>query len=230
MLSLRSPASFTAVMFSPVPLRNFASSCAVLLCLLGASLAPAQESEDPSEVFLKAFTSVQQGEKFEKDGSYKFALSKYRFAASLIEQIQQRNPNWQPLIVQYRMRKTAEAIARSEQRLTLDKTPAGATEPPAPAPTAAPRQPMPPSRDGVDPLPTNEVEIPGVRRAVAVSTPLPLNETATRATRDARVKKVHAAIDWRSSARSEIASEMSAVVRRSRPPRSATVRATRSTR
>ena len=175
-------------MFSPVPLRNFASSCAVLLCLLGASLAPAQESEDPSEVFLKAFTSVQQGEKFEKDGSYKFALSKYRFAASLIEQIQQRNPNWQPLIVQYRMRKTAEAIARSEQRLTLDKTPAGATEPPAPAPTAAPRQPMPPSRDGVDPLPTNEVEIPGVRRAVAVSTPLPLNETATRATRDARVK------------------------------------------
>ena len=86
-------------MFSPVSLRIVASFLAVLLCLAGVRSSPAQEAEDPSEVFLKAFTSVQQGEKLEKDGSYKFALSKYRFGASLLEQIQQRNPNWQPLIV-----------------------------------------------------------------------------------------------------------------------------------
>jgi hypothetical protein len=101
-------------------------SLVVLLGLLTTRALPGQEVEDPSEVFLKAFTSVQQGEKLEKDGSYKFALSKYRFAASLLEQIQQRNPNWQPLIVQYRTRKTAEAISRAEQRLTLDNTPVGA--------------------------------------------------------------------------------------------------------
>ena len=105
----------------------------VLLGLLSGSALRAQDVEDPSEVFLKAFTSVQQGEKLEKDGSYKFAVSKFRFAASLLEQIQQRNPNWQPLIVQYRMRKTAEAIARAEGRLTLDNTPVGAVEPPPPS-------------------------------------------------------------------------------------------------
>ncbi len=175
-------------MFFPPIVRFFVLSIAVLACLTGARLLTAQETDDPSESFLKAFTSVQQGEKLEKDGSYKFAVSKYRFAASLLEQIQQRNPNWQPLIVQYRTRKTAEAIARAEGRLTLDRTPAGAIEPPTPTPAALPRQPMPPSRDGVDPLPTNESEWPAVRRAVAVSTPLPLAETATRATRDARIK------------------------------------------
>ena len=175
------------MLFPPI-VRLVASTLAVFACLAGARPLDAQETEDPSETFLKAFTSVQQGERLEKDGSYKFAVSKYRFAASLLEQIQQRNPNWQPLIVQYRTRKTAEAIARAEGRLTLDKTPAGATEPPAPTPTGLPRQPMPPSRDGVDPLPTNETEWPAIRRAVPASAPLPPPDSATRATKDARIK------------------------------------------
>lgn len=176
-------------MLFPPFVRVFVSSIAALACLMGARPLAAQDNtEDPSETYLKAFTSVQQGEKLEKDGSYKFAVSKFRFAASLLEQIQQRNPNWQPLIVQYRTRKTAEAIARAEGRLVLDKTPAGATEPPAPAPTALPRQPMPPSRDGVDPLPTNEAEWPAVRRAIPASAPMPIPDSTSRATRDARVK------------------------------------------
>src|SRR6516165_7614102 len=111
----------------PLPtFRNSFLRRVIFLGLLAGTSLLAQDVDDPSEVFLKAFTSVQQGEKLEKDGSYKFAVSKYRFAASLLEQIQQRNPNWQPLIVQYRMRKTAEAIARAEGRLALDTTPAGA--------------------------------------------------------------------------------------------------------
>src|SRR5262249_12561645 len=106
MLSLRIPARLNAVM-SPLPaFRNFLLRLVILCGLLSGTQLVAQDVDDPSEVFLKAFTSVQQGEKLEKDGSYKFAVSKYRFAASLLEQIQQRNPNWQPLIVQYRMRKT----------------------------------------------------------------------------------------------------------------------------
>ena len=161
-------------MLFPLSSRILSLSLAVLLGLCSAGRLAGQDVEDPSEVFLKAFTSVQQGEKLEKDGSYKFAVSKYRFAASLLEQIQQRNPNWQPLIVQYRMRKTAEAIARAEGRLTLDNTPVGAVEPPPPTPTPPPRTPMPPSRDGVDPLPTNDSsEWPCVRRAVPANAPLP---------------------------------------------------------
>jgi tetratricopeptide (TPR) repeat protein len=74
---------------------------------------------EPSELFLKAFTSAQQGEKMEADGKLKSALAKYRFAASVLEQIGQNNPNWQPLIVRYRLRKTAESIQKVEQRIAL---------------------------------------------------------------------------------------------------------------
>ena len=176
----------------PLPtFRNSFLRRVIFLGLLAGTSLLAQDVDDPSEVFLKAFTSVQQGEKLEKDGSYKFAVSKYRFAASLLEQIQQRNPNWQPLIVQYRMRKTAEAIARAEGRLALDTTPAGAVEPPAPTPTPQPmpRQPMPPSRDGVDPLPTNDPsEYPSIRRAVPANAPLPTSDISARALKDARTK------------------------------------------
>ncbi len=72
---------------------------------------------DPSEVFLKAFTSVQQGEKLEEDGKLRPALAKYRFAASLLDQLSQSNPNWQPLIVKYRVRKTTENIQKLEDKL-----------------------------------------------------------------------------------------------------------------
>lgn len=74
---------------------------------------------DPSDVFLKAYTSVQQGEKLESDGKLKPALSKYRYAASLLEQLGQTNPNWQPLIIQYRIRKTTENIRKLEDKLAL---------------------------------------------------------------------------------------------------------------
>lgn len=81
---------------------------------------PVQEnSADPSELFLKAFTAVQQGEKLETDGRLKPALAKYRFAASVLEQVGQNNPNWQPLIVSYRLRKTAENIHQLEQKIYL---------------------------------------------------------------------------------------------------------------
>ncbi len=78
---------------------------------------------DPSETFLKAFTAVQQGEKLEEDGKLRPALAKYRFAASLLEQLNQTNPNWQPLIVRYRIRKTTENIRKLEDKLTLQPPP-----------------------------------------------------------------------------------------------------------
>ena len=88
---------------------------------------------DPSEVFLKAFTSVQQGEKLEEDGKLRPALSKYRFAASLLEQLNQTNPNWQPLIVRYRVRKTTENIRKLEDKLQVQApVDAGAASPTRP--------------------------------------------------------------------------------------------------
>ena len=107
---------------------------AILACALAvASGLHAQQAapdslntSDPSEVFLKAYTSVQQAERLEQEGKRAPAIAKYRFAASLLEQLSQSNPNWQPLIVRYRLRNTTETIRQLEERSTLQ----AATTPP----------------------------------------------------------------------------------------------------
>ena len=74
------------------------------------------QQDDPSEVFLKAYLSAQQGEKLERENQFKTALAKYRFAGSLIAELRKSHVNWQPAIVEYRGRKISEAILRIQQR------------------------------------------------------------------------------------------------------------------
>lgn len=74
--------------------------------------AGAQSGDAASELFLNAYMAVQQGEKLEHDGSMKQALSKYRYAASLLDQISAKYPDWQRLILEYRKKRTSENIAR----------------------------------------------------------------------------------------------------------------------
>src|SRR5437588_957083 len=83
---------------------------AFVLCLAAPAL-PAQ-SDDPSETFLKAYMTSQQGEKLEHENQFKAALAKYRFAGALIEQLRKAHPDWQPAIVEYRGRKVRESILR----------------------------------------------------------------------------------------------------------------------
>lgn len=80
-------------------------------------LAVAQQ-DDPSEIFLKAYLSAQQGEKLERQDRFKTALAKYRFAGSLIEELRKSHLQWQPAVVDYRGRKISEAILRLQERIT----------------------------------------------------------------------------------------------------------------
>src|SRR5204863_1920221 len=80
-------------------------------------LAVAQQ-DDPSEIFLKAYLSAQQGEKVERQDRFKTALAKYRFAGSLIEELRKSHAQWQPAVVEYRGRKISEAILRLQERIT----------------------------------------------------------------------------------------------------------------
>jgi Flp pilus assembly protein TadD len=80
-------------------------------------LAVAQQ-DDPSEIFLKAYLSAQQGEKLERQDRFKTALAKYRFAGSLIEELRKSHAQWQPAVVEYRGRKISEAILRLQERIT----------------------------------------------------------------------------------------------------------------
>jgi len=89
------------------------------LSIAGTSFLRA-ESSDPSELFLSAYMSVQNGEKLEEEGKYKLALQKYRYAASLLEQIHEKTPEWQPLIVDYRTKKTTESIDKIQKKIELE--------------------------------------------------------------------------------------------------------------
>lgn len=76
------------------------------------------QGDDPSEIFLKAYLSAQQGEKLEHENRFKTALAKFRFAGSLIEELRRSHSDWQPAIVEYRGRKIGEGILRVQERIS----------------------------------------------------------------------------------------------------------------
>ena len=86
----------------------------ILLAGVCLSLTPghlAAQSDDPSEVFLKAYMTSQQGEKLEHENQLQGALAKFRFAGSLLEELRKNHTDWQPAIVDFRSRKTGERSA-----------------------------------------------------------------------------------------------------------------------
>src|SRR5438132_11507742 len=83
-----------------------------------ATMLAIAQQDDPSEIFLKAYLSSQQGEKLERQDRFKTALAKYRFAGSLIEELRKSHAQWQPAVVEYRGRKISEAILRLQERTT----------------------------------------------------------------------------------------------------------------
>jgi hypothetical protein len=89
---------------------------------------PAQQ-DDPSEIFLKAYLSAQQGEKLEHENRFKTALAKFRFAGSLIEELRRSHPDWQPAIVEYRGRKIGEGILRVQERISRQNELSAAASP-----------------------------------------------------------------------------------------------------
>jgi Flp pilus assembly protein TadD len=91
------------------------------------------QSEDPSEIFLKAYMTAQQAEKLEHENQFKAALVKYRFAGSLIEELRKSHPDWQSAIVEYRGRKISDGIMRVQGKVsTQDDLSAGPAAQPVP--------------------------------------------------------------------------------------------------
>ena len=76
------------------------------------------QQDDPSDIFLKAYLSAQQGEKLEHENRFKAALAKFRFAGSLIEELRRSHSDWQSAIVAYRGRKISEGILRVQERIS----------------------------------------------------------------------------------------------------------------
>jgi len=104
----------------------------LLLAGLFFVVASAQaQSDDPSETFLKAYMTAQQGEKLERDNQFTRALAKYRLAGSLLEELKKTHSDWQPAIVEYRSRKISESILRVQSKSGTQQDLAATNAPPA---------------------------------------------------------------------------------------------------
>ena len=110
----------------------------LLAGLLFVVTSASAQSDDPSETFLKAYMTAQQGEKLERDNQFTRALAKYRLAGSLLEELKKTHSDWQPAIVEYRSRKVSESILRVQSKSGTQQDLAATNAPPAEA------QPSPP--------------------------------------------------------------------------------------
>jgi Flp pilus assembly protein TadD len=144
----------------------------------------AAQADDPSEVFLKAYMTSQQGEKLEHDNQFQAALAKFRFAGSLLEELKKTHGNWQAAIVDYRSRKISENIIRVQGKLGIQKDLAATSSPP---PTAS-NPPKLPTKPG-PPEPSVESSKPPVVQNQAPAPPPPATQPTASVASDAAIKE-----------------------------------------
>jgi Flp pilus assembly protein TadD len=159
----------------------------LLLAGFALSLAPARlaaQSDDPSEVFLKAYMTSQQGEKLEHDNQLQAALAKFRFAGSLLEELKKTHGDWQRAIVDYRSRKISENILRVQGKLGTQKDLAATSNPPP----AASNPPVLPQKSG-PPEPNVEVTAPPVAQNRPPAPTAPASEPSASVASDAVIKE-----------------------------------------
>jgi len=153
-----------------------------------ASSRLAAQTDDPSEVFLKAYMTSQQGEKLEHDNQLQAALSKFRFAGSLLEELKKAHADWQPAIVDYRSRKISENIVRVQGKLGNQKDLAAASNPP---PTAS-NPPMLPTKPGPPDSTVQVTKPPVIQSQVPPPTapaPAPASQPNASVASDAAIKE-----------------------------------------
>ena len=159
----------------------------ILLAGFCLSLAPtrlAAQSDDPSEVFLKAYMTSQQGEKLEHDNQLQAALAKFRFAGSLLEELKKTHGDWQRAIVDYRSRKISENILRVQGRLGTQKDLAATLNPPP----VASNPPVLPQKSGP---PEPNVDVTATAPPVVQNrpAPAPVSEPSASVASDAVIKE-----------------------------------------
>ena len=86
-----------------------------LLASTGTFRAAAQD--DPAREYFSAYQEFQRAERLEREGRNEDAIAKFRFVATQLSQIKEQSPDWQPLVIDFRLNKTKEAIVRLEGSL-----------------------------------------------------------------------------------------------------------------
>ena len=94
---------------------------AILSFIAGISLTPlpvcAQGIEASQQQFVEAFLNVRKGEEQEKAGDLKAAIVTYRSALGTLMRIKQENPKWNTDLVDFRIKRTMEAVDHVQEKL-----------------------------------------------------------------------------------------------------------------
>lgn len=105
---------------------------------------------DPSDMFLRGYQEFQAAERSERQGQVRDALNRYATAAKIFESVQRTDPEWQKMVLEYRLRKTQESLDRlrisvSEAQMAVieveDPLPTGGFEINIPEPMVSTRPP-----------------------------------------------------------------------------------------
>jgi hypothetical protein len=76
----------------------------------------AQSVTDQADNYLGAYRAFQKGGELETAGDRAEALRSFQEAARRLEEIRKAAPGWQPSIIEFREKKTANAISRLQQK------------------------------------------------------------------------------------------------------------------
>lgn len=139
-----------------------------LLAASGTFRASAQD--DPAREYFSAYQEFQRAERLEREGRNGDAIAKFRYVATQLEQIKAQAPDWQPLVIDFRLAKTKEAIVRLEG--SLDNPTLG--PPPDLAISGESEEVLPPVRPaGRDGLTAPSISISPVQDDAPVDVPPP---------------------------------------------------------
>lgn len=96
--------------------------------------------------FVGAFMAVKKADEKKAGGEAEVAQEMYRGAADKLAAIKQKWPEWQPEVVEYRLKQTNEALQKAKEESTVaakDKDEKTKITPPASEPPAPPKTPEP---------------------------------------------------------------------------------------
>lgn len=92
------------------------SFCALLACCSLLVTSDPVLGATPQSKFFEIYITTQEAEQFENNGDLKGALQRYRKIHERLTQLKEENPNWEPSVVNYRLKNVGEIVAELEFR------------------------------------------------------------------------------------------------------------------
>ncbi len=113
-----------------------------LVAVLCGSVWPALAVEDPADRFLQAYFLIQEGDEADRQADLVKADAKFKAARQMLQNIQAGAPDWNPHIIEYRLKYCEQKLLSYQGRLpAVAPAPAPAPAPPPAAPAAEPVDP-----------------------------------------------------------------------------------------